>query len=212
MVLETLKGLFEEYIEGHPLQRLQINDSPLITVSGGICTGKTYVTTELAKKYGLGYYSVGSEIRRIANQKKMTIEDFVTHLHENHKEALLIDLNASYSALEKMAKGGEKETGLVTDGQLAGWYGVFLKSMKRENVFNFNLQCDEETRKERLLSRDSKLENFNSMTVRNHLDEMRWKNLGIDINDISIYDLVLNTACLTKKEVIDSICCVIPCV
>lgn len=212
MTLEILKSLFDTYIGTHPLQTFQINNSPLITVSGKICAGKTCIATELAKKYNLGYYSVGSELRRIADGKKMTIEDFVNYLHKNQKEALLIDLTASYRAIEKMAKGGERELGLVADGQLTGWYGALLGSMGRENIFNFYLQCDEETRKERCLKRDPRSENPDTLTIRNQLDEIRWKNLGIDINDLSIYNLVLDTTYLPKGEVLKNICDVIPCV
>jgi len=204
--VEILKDLFMQHIGDNSILAIKNNlsDSPLVTVSGGVCSGKTQLTKKISQVFKFEIYDLGSEFRKVASRKRMSIEDFVGYLSNHPQEALHYDISASYEAIKTIGSWNKNNRGIVAEGQLTGWYGTFLKSLGRENVFKMYLECDLETRIQREMKRScTSKKGAREKLRREELDRLRWQQeFGIRVDVSSIYDLVINTSNLSLEEVV----------
>lgn len=152
----------------------------VITVSGLHGSGTSTHAMRLAKALGLRYVSAGSLFRVMAEERGVTLEE-MSKLADGDPE---IDRLLDERTREEGVKGG-----VVIDGTLSGW-------MVEEAAIKIFLTSPLEARVMRIAARDSlSLEEAREATLRRErIEGERFRrSYGIDISDLSIYDVVLNT-------------------
>ncbi|MCX8151440.1 MAG: AAA family ATPase [Archaeoglobaceae archaeon] len=160
-----------------------------ITISGLPGTGKTTVGKILAKKLNLKFISAGEIFRKFSEQRGLTLEEFSKFAEENPE----ID-----NKIDQMQKElAEKEKDAIFEGRLSGWF------IKDANL-KIWLFANEEIRYERIAKREGKdISVVKSETkMREELEKTRYKKFyGIDLEDVSIYDLIINSGKFTAEEI-----------
>jgi CMP/dCMP kinase len=154
----------------------------IITVSGPHGTGKSTYAARLAESLRLRHISAGALFRRIAKEKKLTLEG----LGEKALEDSSIDQLVDERTIAEAEKGN-----VVVDGQLAGW---ILKDRADLRIY---LKAPEEVRLERIAKRDKvTLEEARIQTEhRESVQRERYsRHYGFQVEDRSIYHLVLDTS------------------
>ncbi len=151
-----------------------------ITISGPPGSGTSTVADIVASKLGFKLVSAGEIFRRLAREKGYSLEEFSRIAEENEEIDMFID-----HTQKEMA---EKEENVVVEGRLSGW--MIEKALK------IMIVADEETRYKRIAKRENKpVEQIRVETKkREEYERDRYrKYYGIDIDDWSIYDLVINS-------------------
>ncbi|HEC94946.1 MAG TPA: cytidylate kinase [Thermoplasmatales archaeon] len=163
-----------------------------VTISGAPGTGTTTVSRLLQKKLGVPYVYAGELFRKEAEKHGMSLEEFGRYC-EKHPE---VDKQLDEYQRELLRKGN-----LILEGRLAGWI-AYLNNIPATKVL---LIADKETRAERIVKREggSKEEKAEKMRKRERSEAVRYKKYyNVDINDLSIYDLVVDTTKKTPEEIV----------
>ncbi|NHI93136.1 MAG: cytidylate kinase [Candidatus Lokiarchaeota archaeon] len=161
----------------------------VIAIAGLHGTGKSVQAKLIAEQFKLKYISIGEIFRELANQKNMDLETFSKYC-ENNPE---ID-----SELDDLITKKAKEGNCIIDSQLAAWKSGELSDLK---IF---LTAPLEIRVKRIATRDNfPLEKAKIETIaREQSEKMRYlKSYNINIEDLTIYDVIINT----EKWTIDGI-------
>jgi len=210
---KTLQITFESTFEEELVRRLgndsldnlisSINETPSITISGDICSGKTTLSKQIAEMLSLEMHSLGQAYREIADKRKMTIEDLSTHLAENLDEATQLDWQTSYEACMIVANGGNSSRGVIVEGRLSGWYGSFLRYLGKHNVLNVYLFCNEQSKERRFAKRCESSEKEYGLAQRRNEDAYRFSSiLKIDSCNIPPHDCTYNTDITPLNEML----------
>jgi len=152
----------------------------VITVSGLHGSGTSTHARRLAKALGLRYISVGTLFRWMTEERGVTLEEMSRLAEGDPKIDRLLDERTR----EEGVRGG-----VVIDGTLSGW-------MVEEAAIKIFLTAPLEARMMRIAARDGlTMEEAREATLlRERIEGERFKrSYGIDISDLSIYDVVLNT-------------------
>ena len=163
----------------------------VVTLGGLHGTGKSSVADRIAKELQLRRTSAGIIFRKMAADKGMTLEEFSQYA-EDHLE---IDSELDSTMTREAEKGN-----IVLDGQLAAWMAKDFAD------FRILLTAPEEERIRRIAERDDvDFEHARHETLaREESERERYKEYyGIDVNDHSIYDLVLNTNKFDLDDVVN---------
>ncbi|MCR6691245.1 MAG: AAA family ATPase [archaeon YNP-LCB-003-016] len=161
----------------------------VITVSGPPGSGKSTHAKRIAEKLNLRYFSIGRYFRDIANKMNLSLEEFQRIAEKDPK----YDLEADNRTLMEAEKGG-----VVIDGHLTGWIA------KEKADIKIYLTASLEERARRVAKRDGKPfeQAINDIRRREESNALRYKTFyGIDLNDLSIYDIVINTEKWEEEEV-----------
>ncbi len=153
----------------------------VITVSGPPGSGKTTYAKVIAEKFGLRYFSTGRYFRELAMKYGMSLKKF----HYKAEKDSKIDYEVDKKALEEARRGG-----VVLDGHLTGWTAKDYADIK------IYLTAPLQVRAKRIAKRDmvSMDEAMEEIKIREESNKRRFlKFYGININDLSIYDIVINT-------------------
>jgi CMP/dCMP kinase len=156
----------------------------VITISGLHGTGKSTYGAALADYFGLRHVSSGKIFRSIAQERGMSIEE----LSKNAEKGFDLD-----RLIDDVTKEEVREGSVVVDGLLAGWMAHDYATLK------ILLTAPEGIRIERLSKRDnSTIEETRRVTLlREGSERARFKRYyDIDLDDNSIYDVIINTALL----------------
>ena len=171
----------------------------IISLAGDLAAGKGTVSEILIKELNYGIYRNGEYVRKLAKDMGLDITSFNSYLFE-HPE---IDVQIEKSASE-YAKDHDN---FIIDARL-GWYAVpesfkvYLKvdiDVAAQRAFNDckrkNTECfaTVEAQKQDMIKR------YNSE------NERYWKLYHVHKEDMSNYDLVVDTTNLTPQEVADKI-------
>jgi len=163
----------------------------VIAVSGQAASGKTTIARALAEKLGLRFVSSGMLFRRLAEERGIPLLEF----HKLAEQDPSIDKLVDGMAIEEAKKGN-----VVIEGHLAAW---ILKDLADVKIY---LKADLRVRAERLARRDGKSveEAMEEIRKREEMNRRRYLMIyGIDIADLSIFDLVIDTTYLGPDEVLD---------
>lgn len=156
--------------------------SLVIALSGKHGVGKSTYASILSKKLGLRHVSAGVLFREIAKEMGVSLVELSRIAAEDFE----IDRRIDERTKEEASKGC-----VVLEGRLVGW-------MAREYAdLNIYLSAPDEVRFRRVAERDGlSYEEARRQTLnRERLERERYlKYYGIDVDDLSIYDIVLNTA------------------
>ena len=167
----------------------------IISISGDIASGKGTVSEILLKRLDYRIYKNGEYFRKLAREHGMDVTTFNKYV-EDHPE---IDRQIEKRATEYSTT----HDNYVIDARL-GWYSV-------PNSFKVYLQVDLEEAARRALNDPKRktTENFstledqkNDIKQRYELENKRYAKIyGVHRDDMSNYDLVVNTTNLTPDEV-----------
>ena len=156
----------------------------VIAISGHHGSGRSTHSIRLAETFGLKYVSSGTIFRDMAEERGISLIEMSKLTEQDPQIDRLIDERA----VEESKKGG-----VVVDATLAGWMAhkpdlrFFLTTPLEERVKRISERENisiEEARRETIVRSDSERERF-------------LEYYKIDISDLSIYDLVLNTNLFT---------------
>ena len=154
----------------------------IITVSGPHGTGKSTYAAQLADALRIRHVSAGAVFRRIAKEKKISLEE----LGEKALEDPSIDKLVDQRTIAEADKGN-----VVIDGQLAGWI------LKDRSDLRIYLTAPEDIRLERIAKRDKVgLREARAQTEqRESVQRERYlRHYGFQVEDRSIYHLILDTS------------------
>ncbi len=163
-----------------------------VTISGPPGSGTTTVAKLLAKKLNFDLISAGEVFRRMAKEKKMSLAEFSRLANTNPEIDLEIDRYQKELA--------ERRDNVVVEGRLSGW--MVNADLK---VWLF---ASEDIRVERIARREKKnIEDAKRETrERERIEKRRYeKYYGIDIDDWTIYHLVINSGYFTPEEIVEII-------
>lgn len=153
----------------------------VITVSGLAGSGTTTLCRNLARYYGFKHIYAGLIFRQMAREMGMTLEEFQKYA-ELHPE---VDREVDRRQVE-----AAEECNVVIEGRLAGW-------MVEKADLKIWLDAPIRERARRVARREgiSVEKAFMAIAEREKQNRKRYLNLyGIDIDDMSIYDLVIDTS------------------
>ena len=171
----------------------------IITIAGDLASGKSRITDLLQKSLNYQIYRNGEYVRKLAREKGLDITSFNEYLKEHPEIDRQIENSAALYAKEN--------DNLIVDARL-GWYAipesfkVYLKvdidvaahrafnDLKRKSTEAF--ATVEEQKAD--MQRRYKLEN-----------ERYWKLYHVHKDDMSNYDLVVDTTNITPEEAAEQI-------
>ena len=170
---------------------------PVITVSGPHGTGKSTYAKALAKALGLRYVCAGDLFRELAKERKMTLQDFSRLAAKDQSIDVIID---------ERTKDEARKGGVVIDAQLGAW---MVKALATARVL---LVAPDAVRFKRIAERDRTTvsEAEKETVLRESIQKERYrKYYGVDVGDLSIYDLRIDTSLHsieeTKSIIIDEV-------
>ncbi len=170
----------------------------LITISGPAGSGKSTAAAALADELGYDHVSGGDIFRELAAEKGLT----PLELNKLAEEDDAIDRDLDRRLRDLAAERDD----LVLESRLAGW-------MAGEHAdFRIWLDAPLDVRADRVANREDKDPELarTETEARADSEAKRYADYyDIDIGDLSIYDLVLNTARLGEKGMIEPIVAVI---
>ena len=169
----------------------------VITVSGPHGTGKSTYAKALAEALSLRYLTGGGFFRDLAKERGVSLEVFSSMAAEDPTIDMLVD---------ERTKAEAKKGGVVIDAQLAAWMAKEVADLKVLMI------TSDDVRFRRIAERDDiSISEARRQTLgREQIQKQRYrKYYGLDISDLSIYDLKIDTGLYpiekTKTIVIDSV-------
>ncbi|WP_135613079.1 (d)CMP kinase [Methanococcoides sp. AM1] len=153
----------------------------LLTISGLPGSGTTTVGKLLAEHYGVDLISAGDVFRGLAKEREMTLAEFGNLAESDPSIDIEIDKRQSEIA--------NSSDGLILEGRLAGHMA--------KNALKLWVKAPIEVRVRRIVEREgSSFDVRLGETVEREASEaIRYKEIhSIDINDLSIYDIVIDSS------------------
>jgi cytidylate kinase len=167
----------------------------LISVSGPPGSGTTTAAQRVAARLGLELVPGGQVFRAMAAERGMSLADFGRYVAEHPEVDVELD-----TRLAERARVGDA----VIESRLGGW---IVRHERLPAVATW-IDCDPRIRAQRVARRDGvSIERaFADNEERQQVERDRYLVLyGIDLADLSIYDLVLDSGELGPDEVADRI-------
>ncbi len=167
----------------------------IITITGKIAAGKTYIVNMLSEMLGMGTYSGSESFRRIAREHNMSITEFNKYTRDYPEVDRQID--------DATAEHIKDSDNIIVDARL-GWYVA-------PESFKVYIKVDLDKASERLLKdakNRGKEEKYidkadarNSIILRERFEESRYmKEYGVTISDEKNYDLIIDTTNISLEE------------
>jgi CMP/dCMP kinase len=167
----------------------------LITVSGPPGSGTTTAAQRVADRLGLELVLGGEVFRALAVERHMSLPEFGLYASDNPEVDVELD-----SRLARRARDGEA----VIESRLAGWI-AHNEGLAAVIVW---IDCDPRIRAERVAAREgvSVERALADNEERQLVERRRYLTLyGIDLSDVSIYELVLDSGELGPAELAERI-------
>lgn len=152
-----------------------------ITVSGPPGSGTTTLAKALAEGFDLDHVSSGDVFRSMAEERGVSLQEFNRIAEQDPEIDREIDL--------RQKKIGEEQDDVVLEGRLSGW-------MVENADLKVWLAASLRTRAERVAERETQSveDARHEIKEREESEAKRYEEIhDIDIKDLSIYDLVVNT-------------------
>lgn len=165
----------------------------VIAIGGPAGSGKTTIAKLLAQRLGLKHLSVGYFFRKLAQEKGLSLEE----LSKIAQQDPSIDYHLDSMAIEEARKGG-----VVVDGHAAPW---LLKGLAHLRVA---VVASPEIRFRRLSKRNGKPldEVVRETRAREEMERERYRRFyGINIEDYTEFDLVINSDVFKPEDVVEII-------
>ena len=167
----------------------------VITISGKPGTGKSTVAELLHNKLRISYVYSGVIFRETAKKYNMSLEEFGKFCEKNNK----IDKEIDKKQINILKKGN-----VILEGRLAGWLAY------RNNISSFKIfiNADLKTRVNRIINRENGniKKRKKEIIERERSESARYKKYyEINLDDTSIYDLVIDSTKKSPEEIINII-------
>lgn len=168
-----------------------------ISLAGDLGSGKSTVSEILIKRLGAEYYSTGAIVRSIAEKHGMSVTELNLYM-ETHPE-IDREIDDGLRALSSVDKL------LIIDSRMA-WHFT-------EGTFKVYLSLDIETSAYRIMNANRQGEHATSLDetivmtkARRESEKKRYMTqYGVDIKDLTNYDLVIDTSRVSPEEVAERI-------
>ena len=157
----------------------------IITISGLHGSGKSTIARAISQAFKLRHVSAGELFRQIAYKRGLTVSELSKLSSENRSVDNVVD---------ERTRSEAKRGSVVLDGLLTGWL------VKDEADIKIFLVASETARITRIAGREGISYNAarEATLLREGLEKRRFNRFyGVDIRDMSLYDLVLNTGLLS---------------
>ncbi|MEZ5336439.1 MAG: AAA family ATPase [Methanolobus sp.] len=168
----------------------------LLTISGLPGSGTTTVSRLISEKYDLEMISAGEVFRSLAKEYDMSLAEFGALAESDDRIDIKID--------ERQKEIANTRDNIILEGRLAGHMA--------EKAFKVWIKASVDVRVRRIVSREgSSFEDKLAETKEREASEaIRYKTIyGIDINDLSIYDLVIDSEKWDQFQITNIISCAI---
>lgn len=155
----------------------------LVTVSGPPGSGTSTNAAAIAEQFGLEHVSGGDIFRQLAEERGHTLAEF-NELAESNPE---IDRDLD----RRLYEIARERNDVVLESRLAGWLAADEATMR------LWLDAPRSVRAERIAEREEKTADqaYTETQEREASERRRYQEYyGVDIDDLSIYDLTVNTA------------------
>ena len=152
----------------------------IITVGGLAGTGTTTTAEGLSEKLNIPYISAGSVFREMAAERGLTVLEFSEFAEGNDDIDKEID--------RRQAEIAESSDNLIVEGRLSAHF--VDADLRLWLVTPFDV------RSQRIAERESKSVDVakNEIIIREKSEALRYMDIhNIDINNMDIYDLIINT-------------------
>jgi predicted cytidylate kinase len=172
----------------------------IFTIGGRPGSGKTTVARMVAEKLGFELVCAGEVFRSQAHGMGVDLEEYGRRALEDDSIDRTLDASVVEMVLSKSSAG----MSVVADGRLTG------QMLSREGVQAFKVWIDADigVRAERIAARDGidTEEALRRIDKREDVERKRHSSIyGIDLDDLSAYDLVIDSSELTPDEVLGRI-------
>ncbi|WNY25551.1 (d)CMP kinase [Methanolapillus millepedarum] len=171
----------------------------LITLSGLPGTGKSTVAKILKERSGMDFISSGEIFRGLAKEMNLSLAEFGVLAESDPSVDLKIDM--------KQQELSKTQDNLILEGRLAAHMSTAAPPGKP--VLRVYLKAPIETRVRRIMTREGtssfKFEMDKTIERENSENTRYLKYYKIDINDLFIYDLVIDTDRLLPETIADII-------
>jgi predicted cytidylate kinase len=167
-----------------------------VTISGPPGSGKTTVCQLLAKRLGLEVVISGRIFRQLASESGLSLTDF--------GRACELDPSVDKKLDHRIVEIAKTRDDIVIEGRLAG----FMLQRHGIPAFKVFMDAELEVRAERVVVREGGTvsQKKKEIAEREECEARRYRSYyDIDIEDKSIYDLVVDTTRLMPEQVIDII-------
>ena len=160
----------------------------IITIGGLAGTGTTTAAQLLSEKMGIDYISAGYVFREMAREHNMSVLEFSAFAEGNDDIDKEID--------KRQAELAKSADNLIVEGRLSAYF--VEADLKLWLVTPFDI------RSSRIAERESKSVEVASEEIisREKSEALRYKDIhNIDISNMSIYDLIINTGTFDPEKV-----------
>ena len=165
-------------------------DPFLITLSGPPASGTSTLAELLADEFGFDVLNGGEIFRRMAAERELSVSEFAAVAEDEPAIDREVDERLE-NAIDAHLAGDRRSDGdgLLVESRLAGWHADGRAELSAW------LDAPVETRAARL---DERAETPAALRDRERSDADRYREYyGIDVSDLSIYDLVVDTETLS---------------
>lgn len=164
---------------------------PTIVVSGLPGSGKSTLARMIAERLKLQYYSTGLIFREMARRRGLSLEE-LSKLAEQDPE---IDREIDSRTIEVAKKGG-----VVIDSHLAAWLLRDIADVKVGVIAPLRVRVERIARRE---NRDPE-EVERETRYREESEKRRfWRYYRVDLTDLSVFDIVINTATYNPEDALE---------
>ena len=168
----------------------------IVTVSGPPGSGTSTACEQLSLRLGWHYVNAGQIFRQMAEENGVSLVDFGQRAEEDAR--IDRDLDA------RMVQIARQRQCVILEGRITGW----MAAQNGLSAFKVWLQALPEVRAGRVGGRDHIEPELamRDMAQREKSETKRYlDHYGIDIGDLSVYDLVIDTEGLAPQAVVERI-------
>ncbi|OKY78911.1 MAG: Cytidylate kinase Cmk [Candidatus Methanohalarchaeum thermophilum] len=162
-----------------------------IAIGGPAGAGTSTTSKMLAEKTNLDYICAGDIFRKKAKEKDLTLAEFGELAEENPEIDKEID--------KEQKRIGKERDDIIIEGRLSGW-------MVEDADIKIWLKAPIELRARRISQREdiTQEEALKNIVSRERSEKQRYESYyDINIEDLSIYDLVIETSKWPKEAVVN---------
>lgn len=167
-----------------------------ITISGPPGSGKTTVCSLLGERLGYETIISGNIFRELAKERNMSLAEFGALCSAD--PAVDIELDS------KMVEIAKSKNNVILEGRLT----AYMLHSNNIPAFKIYLHASKDVRAERVVNREggSIEQRKSEIEEREGCEVQRYKkHYSIDIEDTSVYDLVIDSSHLSPDEVVEKI-------